>query len=171
METEALDALLVRLAGLGLVGSGGRQCTAWTHVLGRLRSLNRLELVGQSVRAALEALAAAAPGWLATVVDDSWAGVYGSRIDELHLPESETKRNALVVAYGGDGYRLLGAVYATDAPAWLRELPAVQVLRVMLLQNYLVTTDATGREVLRAREGRHGRSPARQSASELPVWH
>jgi hypothetical protein len=39
-----------------------RQRTDSTHVLGRIRDLNRLELAGESVRAALEALAAAAPG-------------------------------------------------------------------------------------------------------------
>ncbi|MGH3567796.1 MAG: hypothetical protein ACRDRH_17555 [Pseudonocardia sp.] len=35
---------------------------------------------------------------------------------------------------------------------WLRELPAVDVLRRVLVQNYLITTDAAGREVIRARE-------------------
>ena len=40
-----------------------RQRTDSTHVLGRIRDLNRLELAGETVRAALEALAAAAPGW------------------------------------------------------------------------------------------------------------
>ena len=39
--------------------------------MGRLRSLNRLELAGESIRAALEALAAAAPAWLAGVIDDA----------------------------------------------------------------------------------------------------
>jgi len=63
----ALDALLERLAGLGLVRGGGRQRTDSTHVLARIRDLNRLELAGETVRAALEALAAAAPGWLAAV--------------------------------------------------------------------------------------------------------
>ena|SRR5689334_22536076 len=65
-------ALLARLGELGLVGAGMRQRTDSTHVLGRIRDLNRLELAGESVRAALEALAAAAPGWLAQVIDASW---------------------------------------------------------------------------------------------------
>ena len=54
----ALDALLERLAGLGLVRAGGRQRTDSTHVLGAIRALNRLELAGETLRAALEALAA-----------------------------------------------------------------------------------------------------------------
>ena len=65
METALLEALLARLGELGLVGAGMRQRTDSTHVLGRIRDLNRLELAGETVRAALEALAAAAPGWLA----------------------------------------------------------------------------------------------------------
>jgi hypothetical protein len=56
-------------------------------VLARIRDLNRLELAGETVRAALEMLAAAAPGWLAAVIDASWQRVYGQRIDSLRLPE------------------------------------------------------------------------------------
>ncbi|MGH3936050.1 MAG: transposase [Pseudonocardiaceae bacterium] len=62
VELAILDLLLDRLKGLGLVKAGGRQRTDSTHVLGRIRELNRLELVGESVRAALEARSAAAPG-------------------------------------------------------------------------------------------------------------
>ncbi len=123
LELRLLELLLDRLKGLGLVKAGGRQRTDSTHVLGRIHDLNRLELAGESVRAALEALAAAAPDWLAGVIDDSWVPVYGTRIDNLHLPGSETRRTALAVQYGRDGYRLLEAVYATAAPRWLRELP------------------------------------------------
>jgi transposase len=161
METEALDVLLVALAGRGLVGSGGRARTDSTHVLGRLRSLNRLELAGESVRAALEALAAAAPAWLATVISDSWAGVYGSRIDDLHLPESQTKRTALAVAYGSDGYRLLGAVYATGAPPWLAELPAVETLRRIWVQQYYRVIDGDREKVIRREATEQGLPPGR----------
>src|SRR5690348_12311388 len=72
MEAALLEALLARLGELGLVGAGMPQRTDSTHVLGRIRDLNRLELAGETVRAALEALAAAAPGWLAQVTGASW---------------------------------------------------------------------------------------------------
>jgi transposase len=65
MEAVLLESLLARLGELGLVGAGMRQRTDSTHVLGRIRDLNRVELAGETVRAALEAPAAAAPGWLA----------------------------------------------------------------------------------------------------------
>jgi hypothetical protein len=94
-------------------------------VLAAIRGLNRLELAGETVRAALEALAAAVPDWLAGVIGASWQQVYGARIDNLHLPASETARAKLAEQYGLDGYHLLEAVHAPGAPGWLRELPAV----------------------------------------------
>ena len=87
-EKLLLALLLRRLGEAGLVGPGMRQRTDSTHVLARIRELNRLELAGEAVRAALEALAAAAPGWLASVTDPSWQRVYGQRITDLRLPES-----------------------------------------------------------------------------------
>ena len=41
MEAALLEALLARLGELGLVGAGMRQRTDSTHVLGRIRELNR----------------------------------------------------------------------------------------------------------------------------------
>src|SRR5690242_6136144 len=105
MDTALLEALLARLGELGLVGSGMRQRTDSTHVLGRIRNLNRLELAGETVRAALEALAAAAPGWLAGVIGVSWQQVYGQRIDDIRLPDSAAGRAELAVQDGRDGYQ------------------------------------------------------------------
>ena len=56
-----LDLLLARLKEAGLVAPGMRQRTDSTHVVARVRDLNRLELAGEAVRAALEAAAAAEP--------------------------------------------------------------------------------------------------------------
>src|SRR6516164_7938141 len=121
MEAALLEALLARLAELGLVGAGGRQRTDSTHVLGRIRDLNRLELAGETVRAALEALAAAAPGWLAGVIDASWQQVYGQRIDSMRLPQGQAAREQLAVQYGRDGYYLLAQVHAPGAPGWAKD--------------------------------------------------
>ena len=113
----------------GLVRAGGPQRTDSAHVLARIRDLNRLELAGETVRAALEALAAAGPDWPATVIDASSQRVYGQRIDNWRLQESQRVREELAVQYGRDGYWLLEQVHGLGAPGWLRDLPAVQVLR------------------------------------------
>jgi transposase len=153
LEQRVLDLLLAALVEQELVGPGGKQRTDSTHVISAVRDLNRLELAGESVRAALEAVAAVAPDWLPTVIDIAdWGRRYGARVDTWRLPSSKAKRAELVAAYGTDAVVVLRAVGDTGAPHWLRELPAVEVLRRVLVQNYLITTDTTGREVIRARE-------------------
>jgi transposase len=155
----ALDVLLEKLVGLGLVKAGGRQRTDSTHVLARIRGLNRLELAGQTVRAALEALAAAVPVWLAGRIDAGWVDRYQARVDSFRLPDSQTKRTALAVQYGQDGYALLQAVYAADAPGWLAQLPAVEALRQIWIQQYYRSTGAGGEVVTRREADTHGLPP------------
>jgi transposase len=152
LELVALDALLARLAADGLVKAGGKQRTDSTHVVAAVAALNRLELAGESVRAAVEALAAASPDWVAQrICVSDWARRYGTPVTSWRPPESEARRQELAIAYARDGYALLEAVYDSASPAWLRELPAVDVLRRVLVQNYTRTITG-GREVIRRRE-------------------
>jgi transposase len=153
LERAALDALLERLAADGLVKAGGKQRTDSTHVVAAVAALNRLELAGESVRAALEALTAAHPDWVAQrlcVAD--FARRYGTPMTSWRPPASQAKRDELAIAYARDGYALLEAVCDRSSPAWLRELPAVDVLRRVLLQNYTRVITAGGREVIKRRE-------------------
>jgi transposase len=163
MVEQALDLLLDVLVARGLLKPGGKTRTDSTHVLAAVRDLNRLELAGESVRAALEALAVAAPDWLAATLDvPDWTARYGPRIDSWRLPAAQSRRDALAAAYGQDGLTLLRAVYAADAPDWLAEIPAVDVLRQVLLQHYVITVDRRGREVITRREADvHGLPPGR----------
>jgi transposase len=163
LEERALDLLLEALKEKGLVKAGGKQRTDSTHVISAVRDLNRLELAGESVRSCVEALAVAAPSWLTDVIDvPGWNHRYGARVDTWRLPTSETKRKEMAVVYGTDALALLRAIHAPAAPAWLRELPAVQVLRTVLLQNYIVTAGRQGREVVKRREAdTDGLPPAR----------
>jgi len=133
-----LQRMLARLRERGLLARGGRQRTDATHVLAAVRELNRLELVTETLRAALEALAVAAPGWLQGFVPDQWYARYGQRARDWRLPKAEAAREALAVTVGTDGFALLEAVHAADpaTPGWLREVPAVQVLRRLWLQQY-----------------------------------
>jgi transposase len=166
LEEKALDLLLAKLVEKGLVRAGGKQRTDSTHVIAAVRDLNRLELAGECVRAALEAISAAAPGWVEHVLEvPGWAQRYRARVDSWRLPTSEAKREELAVAYGTDGYALLEAVYAPFSPIWLRNLPAVDALRIMLIQNYVRDTGRGGREVVKRRrpldDGGEGLPPGR----------
>ena len=161
LEGAVFDLLLGRLKELGLVAAGGRQRTDSTHVLARIGDLNRLELAAETIRAALEALAAAAPDWLAGVIDASWQEAYGARPGLARLPASAAARAKLAVQYGRDGYFLLDAIYAPGAPGWLRELPAVQALRRIWIQQYYRSIDARGEKVIRREASDHGLPPGR----------
>jgi transposase len=163
LEEQVFTTMLTALADKNLIGAGGKQRTDSTHVISAVRDLNRLELAGESVRACLDALAVAAPDWLATVIDVAeWAHRYGPRVDSWRLPASQTKKDRLAQVYGTDALALLRAVFAAEAPIWLAEISAVQTLRMMLVQNYLITTDSRGREVIRRREAdTDGLPPAR----------
>ncbi|HTQ89898.1 MAG TPA: transposase [Streptosporangiaceae bacterium] len=153
LEQVALDALLERLAADGLVRAGGKQRTDSTHVVAAVAALNRLELAGESVRAALEALAAAHPDWVAQrICVSDWARRYGTPMTSWRPPASKAKQDELAITYARDGYALLEAVRDKSSPAWLRELPAVDVLRRVLLQNYTRAITADGREVIKRRE-------------------
>src|SRR5206468_5608477 len=124
-----LELLLDRLRERGLLGKGGRQRTDATHVHMAVRDLHRLEQVIETLRAALEALAVVAPAWLGGLVPRDWTRRYGQRGDDWRLPKSEEARAERAVEVGRDGFVLLEAVYAPDAPAGLAGVEAVQVLR------------------------------------------
>jgi transposase len=63
-EQVLLDALLEPLQAGGFLKAAGRARTDATHGLAAVRACNRLECVGETLRAALNALAVVAPDWL-----------------------------------------------------------------------------------------------------------
>ncbi len=134
VEHLLLDTLLARCRERHLLKARGRQRTDATHVLAAVRALNRLELVGETLRHALNALAVAAPGWLVAHRQPEWADRYARRVDDYRLPPGQTARQAPADDIGADGDALLTDVYGAAAPAWLRELPAVKTLRRVWVQ-------------------------------------
>jgi transposase len=137
-EQLLLDTLLAWCRERQLLKARGRQRTDSTQVLAAVRALNRVELVGETVRHALNSLAVAAPAWLAARHQLAWADRSARRADDYHLPTKPEARLALAEAIGRDGAALLAAIHGGDAPAWLRELPAVETLRLVWIQQYVV---------------------------------
>lgn len=121
VELLLLNALLERAQALGLLKQRGRQRTDSTHVLAAVRSMNRLERVGETLRAALNALAVAAPEWLRVVAEPDWFTRYGSRVENFTLPKTEAGRKQLAAVICLDGRKLLNAVgKRTCGSAWQR---------------------------------------------------
>jgi transposase len=131
-----LDKLLERCRALGLLKARGQQRTDSTHVLAAIRVLNRLELVAETLRAALNTLATVAPDWLQGLAPLEWYERYGKRIEDTRLPREQAKRDAYAHTVGEDGFRLLDALDAPEAPAGLRELPSIRALRQTWQRHY-----------------------------------
>lgn len=157
------DVLLERLRERGLVKGRGRQRTDSTHVLASVKDLNRLELAAEAMRRALNALAAAAPGWLLKHARPEWAERYASPLDDRRLPKGKDKRRATAEEMGLDGFALLDAVSGADALGWLGEIPAVQMLGRVWLQNYARTSS----EVRWRRAKEEGFPPASKHIESL----
>jgi transposase len=89
------------------------------------------------MRFALGSLAVVAGEWLLAHSEPEWVDRYGHRIEEMRLPRSQGEREAVAELIGRDGSKLFADIFAADAPLFLREIPAVETLRRIWLQNYV----------------------------------
>jgi len=128
-EEHLLHRLLEACQARGLLKARGRQRTDATHVLAAIRVLNRLELIGETLRAALNELAAAAPDRLRGAAPRAWYERYARRVEDDRLPRSAAEREAYARTVGEDGFALLDRLDEPATPEDLRRLPEVEVLR------------------------------------------
>lgn len=135
-EMLLFETMLNHLRERKLLKPRGRQRTDSTHVLAAIHVLNRLECVGETLRHALNTLAVVAPEWLRAQVPAVWFDRYSRRFEEYRLPPGRPERYALAEQIGTDGRHLLTAIYDPLAPGWLREVPAVQILRQVWVQQF-----------------------------------
>ena len=143
-----LDTVLEHCRNLGFLTTRGTQRTDSTYVLAAVRSLNRLERVGETMRAALNSLAVVAPTWLQERAPADWYDRYADRVENYRLPKADTARTALATWIGQDGRTLLAWIDDAAAPAYLRAIPAVETLRQVWIEQY---TDPPDPPVLRSK--------------------
>jgi transposase len=136
-EQVLLDRLLDRLRARDLLKSRGRQRTDSTHVLAAVRGLNRLERVGETLRAALNELATLTPQWLSALAPAEWFQRYGRRVENYHLPKTEAARQELAKLIAADGEKLLNAIDAATDQSWMAQVPAVVTLRRIWAEQYI----------------------------------
>jgi transposase len=144
--------LLDRFKARGLVKARGKQRTDSTHVLAAVHDLHLLELVAETLRAALDDLAAVVPDWLRRIARPDWFERYGRRVEDDRLPKRREEREALALAIGADGFALLDALDAADAPPAARAVPM----------------RATLRDVWRIHDAREADGPRWRAGRELP---
>ncbi|WP_405536904.1 IS1182 family transposase [Streptomyces antimycoticus] len=140
VEAEAgrrvLDGILAAAGEGGLLKTAGRARTDSTHVQSAARELCWLELVTETLRAALNEIAQAAPDWLRDVAEPDWFKHYATRAEDSRFPKSRAKRDEMGVRIGRDGTRVLEAVFSRRAPEGLRALERVETLRQVWIQHF-----------------------------------
>ena len=100
------------------------------------------------MRAALNALATVAPGWLLPLVPHEWFDRYGRAVEEYRLPKGIAARSEYAQTIGCDGMQLLMAIYDDETtPQWLRQVPVVEILRQTWVHQYYMDN---GQVALRA---------------------
>jgi transposase len=153
-----LDTFLATCKARGWIKARGTQRTDSTHVLAAMRTLHRLERVLETLRAALNQLSAADAAWVRQHVPVTWYERYGPRAESMRLPKEASKRDTLAVQIGLEGYALLDAIFDHDDARHLRQLPKLETLRQIWVQQYYRCTQA-GMETVRWR-GSDERAPA-----------
>ena len=142
-ERRLFDLLLEHCRKRGWIKARGKQRTDSTHVLAAIRTIRRLECVGETMRHALNVLAEVAPDWLLEHMDPAWAERYQKRFSDFRLPKDAKERVVLAETIGADGCRLLEWVYAETSLPWLGGLDAVETLRRVWLQHYHASEQGT----------------------------
>jgi transposase len=140
-EERLLTTMLDCFMDRGLLKSRGNQRTDSTHIVAAVRSLNRLEIVGETLHAALNALAQIAPAWLRAHVTAEWFLRYGKSFSDYQQPTGKGERQELAETIGRDGRHLLTEIYRDAAPAYLREVPAVETFRQVWVQQFYIEAD------------------------------
>ena len=135
-EVLLLDKLLERCRTIGFLKARGQQRTDSTHVLAAIRVLSRLELVAETLRAALNELATVVPDWLQVLAPLAWYERYGKRIEDTRLPRSQAAREAYAQTVGADGFCVLDALEHPEAPGHARALPTITTLRRTWQRHY-----------------------------------
>jgi transposase len=151
-EQVLLERLLEVVQARGLLKPRAQARTDSTQVLASVRQLNRVEILGETVRQALNELAEAAPEWVQAWVPADWYRRYGRRFETIRLPKTKAERDTLMLTIGADGRTLLAAVYAEAQPAHLRALASVERLRRIWIQQFWTDTEGPGGGQLRLRD-------------------
>lgn len=135
-EGFLLDRILDCCVSAGLLNGQSKQRTDSTRVLAKVRTLNRVELAGETLRRVLDDIAQTDPAWLQAHMKAEWGKRYGRPIDTRDAGKSKGKLEKLAQTICEDGYSLLTALYQAETPMTIRSLLSVEVLRQVWVQQY-----------------------------------
>ena len=137
-ELLLFETMLTCLRDKGLLKIRGRMRTDSTHILAAVRTLSRLECIGETLRQALNVLATIVPDWLSEWAPAEWYDHYSRRFEDYQLPKSRDDRYTLGEQIGRDGLFLWEQLDSSPELRQLRDLPAVETLRQVWLQQFML---------------------------------
>ena len=129
-----LDRVIDLLKEKNLLKVRGKQRTDSTHVLAAIRVMNRLELVTETMRAALNELAVVSPIWLSSQAPPELFARYGARIEDTRLPRGEAAREEFARRVGVEGFHLL-ELLSEQMPDLLK-LEVIETLQKVWQRHY-----------------------------------
>jgi transposase len=135
-EARWFQIMLTHFEERGLLKAQGKQRSDSTHILAAIRQLNPLELVHETLGHTLNQLALQSPAWLKRRVNVDWFDCYSQRTSNYLLPKKETERQQWAERIGRDGLFLLKPIDPAGHPPERVEIPAVDLLRRVWLQNF-----------------------------------
>ena len=136
-EGRVFEQLVEEFRTLGLIKAHGRQRTDSIAMLTHVRHLSRLELVVETLRLAVGAALKANRKWTEQQVPSFWEDRYGERfVVQRQRAEEKAEYEQHV---GEDGQWFLAQVEGEGAPAEIRNLPEMQVLKTVWAQQFRET--------------------------------
>lgn len=103
-----------------------------------MRRLNRPANTAEHLRSAKNAPPPRGRHLAARMVSADWFERHQRRIEDYRLPRGERRRRQYMEQTGEVGVRLLTAVHDPHAPSWLRQIPAVEALRLWCIQEFVI---------------------------------
>lgn len=135
-EDLLLEPILRVCREQGWIPAGGKQRTDSTMVLANVRRLSSLESVGETLRALLNELAEQDGEWLLGVITPDWFDRYVHRFELQRFPKGKQAQEELLEQVGRDGWALLQAVQAPEAPAAVRGCSQIALLQQVWQQHF-----------------------------------
>lgn len=134
------ESLLAKLKAEGLLKGRHLQRSDSLVIVSAARQLNRLELVVETMRLALEAIAERDAEWLGTRMPVDWLEVYGEWAQAERLVKETGERGQartreLMVSVGKDGFEVLDWL-AAGGPEWEQDPAAVTRLGEVWRQQF-----------------------------------
>jgi transposase len=164
-ERLLFDKVLNWAVSRGFLKKKSKQRTDSTHVLGKVATLSRLELLWETLRMALKALQRSNGEWYRRTIPGAYDEVYRVRKHDWHLNQKEV--GEATKHAGEDGFWLLDRL-ADSGPDDAQNLSEIETLKKVWEQTFTRSKDAGADGGGKVRQEKKGRGKNRITSPHEP---